>query len=329
AGFLVDRYDARRLMFLAATAQAGVAVALAFSSGVPAVIGLTALLGTGAALAQPAEFALVPALGGANLGRANSFVETARALGFAAGPFAGGLLSAAGGMKLGLLVDAGTFAAVAAVAWVLPRRAASVSAHPGRARDGAVFLARDPLLRVVLGAAFASLLFMTASAPAEVFFAKDTLGAGDAGYGVLLGIWTVGMVLGGLLLGRRLRGPGIALVAICVQSVGIGVPTVWLVLAWACAWFLVGGTAHGTKNVVVRTLIHERVPGELHGRAFAAYNGMRNLAELFALVAGGLLVEAIGPRWTMALAGALPLAAGLVALARYARRRELPLPLTA
>src|SRR5581483_7959511 len=104
AGFLVDRYDARRLMFLAATAQAGVAVALAFSSGVPAVIGLTALLGTGAALAQPAEFALVPALGGANLGRANSFVETARALGFAAGPFAGGLLSAAGGMKLGLRV---------------------------------------------------------------------------------------------------------------------------------------------------------------------------------------------------------------------------------
>src|SRR5581483_1122786 len=69
AGYLVDRYDARTLMFLAAIAQAGVAVALAFSSGVPTAIALTALLGTGAALAQPAEFALVPALGGPDIAR--------------------------------------------------------------------------------------------------------------------------------------------------------------------------------------------------------------------------------------------------------------------
>jgi hypothetical protein len=33
--------------------------------------------------------------------RANSFVETARALGFGLAPFAGGILAAAGGMKLG------------------------------------------------------------------------------------------------------------------------------------------------------------------------------------------------------------------------------------
>src|SRR5581483_10298037 len=289
AGLLVDRYAPRVLVFAAASAQAVVAVALAFSSGIPAAIGLTALLGTGAALAQPAEFSLIPALGGDDVGRANSYVETARALGFAAGPFVGGALSAVGGMKLGLLVDAGTFAAVAAAAFVLPprRREAGVQSEPGRARDGAVFLARDPFLRIVLGAAFASLLFMTACAPAEVFFAKDTLHAGDSGYGVLLGIWTVGMVLGGVLLGRRLRGAAVVLVAICVQSLGIGVPTLWLTLAWACGWFLVGGAAMGTKNVAMGTLLHERVPAELHGRAFAAYNGLRNFAELFALVGGG------------------------------------------
>jgi MFS family permease len=79
-------------------------------------------------------------------------------------------------------------------------------------------------------------------------------------------------------------------------------------------FFFVGGLAHGTKNVLVRTLIHERVPSSLHGRAFAAYNGLRNAAELVALVAGGLLVSAIGARWTMLLAGAIPMVAGLVAL---------------
>ena len=323
AGLVVDRYDARVVLFVAAAAQAGVAIALAFTSGVAAVILLTALLGTGAAFAQPAEFSLIPGVGGDNIGRANSYVETSRALGFALGPFAGGLLAAAGGMKLGLLADAGTFAAVAGVAWVLPRRPAvdRTEAGIGRARDGALFLFRDSMLRVVLSAAFTSVLFMTACAPAEVFFAKKTLAAGDAGYGLLLGTWTVGMVLGGLLLARRVRGVVVTLVAICIQSAGILLPTAWLVLAWACGWFLIGGVAHGTKNVLLRTVIHERVPGELHGRAFAAYNGLRNFAEVFAVLGGGVLVIAVGARWTMALAGALPLAVGLVALARYRRAR--------
>jgi hypothetical protein len=71
--------------------------------------------------------------------------------------------------------------------------------------------------------------------------------------------------------------------------------------------------AHGTKNVLIRTLIHERVPSSLHGRAFAAYNGLRNAAELVALVAGGVLVSTLGARWTMLLAGAIPMVAGLVA----------------
>jgi MFS family permease len=65
------------------------------------------------------------------------------------------------------------------------------------------------------------------------------------------------------------------------------------------------------------------VPDELRGRAWAAYSAGRNAAELFALVAGGLLVAAIGARWTLLLAGALPVLAAGAALARTqaARRR--------
>jgi hypothetical protein len=49
-------------------------------------------------------------------------------------------------------------------------------------------------------------------------------------------------------------------------------------------------------------------------RAFAAYNGIRNSAELGAFAAGGLLVAAIGPRGTLAYAGGLSALAGLVGL---------------
>ena len=75
-----------------------------------------------------------------------------------------------------------------------------------------------------------------------------------------------------------------------------------------------GGLAHGLKNVMFRSLIHVRVPDRLHGRAFAAYNGIRNSAELGAFAAGGLLVALIGARGTLAYAGGLSALAGLVGL---------------
>jgi len=323
AGLLVDRHEPRRILLFAVLAQAAVASVLAFTTGTVAILALTALLGAGGAFAQPAEFALIPSVAGGDVRRANSYVETARGLGFGLGPLAGGLLAAAGGMKLGLLVDAASFVFVAAVSLVLPcyTCAAQTREAVGRARDGLVFLARDRTLRLVLGVGFVSLLFMTAVAPAEVFFAKDVLGAGDLGYGLMLGAWTMGMTVGGLVLARRVGGAATALVAIVAQSVGLLVPTLWLVLAWGCAWFLVGGVAHGLKNVLLRTLIHERVPAELHGRAFAAYNGLRNFAEIFSVMGGGVLVVTLGARWTMFVAGLLPALAGAVGLSIYARAR--------
>src|SRR5215471_4832242 len=223
AGLLVDRHEPRRVLLFAVLAQAVVASVLAFTSGTVAILALTALLGAGGAFAQPAEFALIPSVADGDVHRANSYVETARGLGFGLGPFAGGLLAAAGGMKLGLLVDAASFLFVAAVSLVLPcySCAAETREAVGRARDGLVFLARDRTLRLVLGVGFVSLLFMTAVAPAEVFFAKDVLGAGDLGYGLMLGAWTVGMTLGGLVLARRVGGAATALVAIVAQSVGL------------------------------------------------------------------------------------------------------------
>jgi len=88
----------------------------------------------------------------ATIRRANSFIETSRALGFGLGPFAGGLLAAAGGMKLGLLVDAATFLVIAGVSLLPPCYACAGRARAsfGRARDGIVFLVRDDMLRLVL-----------------------------------------------------------------------------------------------------------------------------------------------------------------------------------
>jgi len=332
AGLLVDRFDPRRTLIAVSLAQAVVAAGLAFAGSTFAILALTALLGCGVAIANPAEFALVPAVADeTRLKAANGRIESARYLGYTLGPLLGGALAASGGTHVALLIDAASFAVVAAVALVLrPRRApARDRAGLGRARDGIVFLLRDRVLALVISVAFVSLLFMTASATAEVFFATDVLGAGDLGYGVLMTAWTAGMVLGATALPRRVPAAAaatVALVAIAVQGLGLALPTLWLALGFALVAYVVGGSAQGLKNVLIRTLIHERVPERLHGRAYAAYNGLRNGAELVALAGGGLLVSAIGARWTLLLAGALPMLAALAGLT--ARRAPDPAPAT-
>lgn len=336
-GLLADRFDPRRVVVLASIAQAVVATALAFTGSLGPLLVLTVLLGTANAVSQPAEFALIPTVvTPERLQIANAHVETARFAGFAAGPLLGGILVGVGGTRLPLLVNAASFLAIAAAVALVrqrTRRLAAAADEPlGRARDGIVFLSGDRILRLVMLVAFASLLFMTASAPAEVFFAKEFLEVGDAGFGALWTSWFAGMAIGGLLLARRVPTSalaGAALAAIVVQSLGLAAPTVPLIFWFALVCYVVGGAAHGTKNVLIRTLLHQRVPARLHGRAFAAYNALRNGAEMVALVLGGLLIATIGARWTLLLAGAVPAIAGLVGLAVYRRMRgrEEPEPM--
>ena len=87
-----------------------------------------------------------------------------------------------------------------------------------------------------------------------------------------------------------------ACAAVAVQGLGKFLAPLWLVFWFMVVCYFVGGAGHGIKNVAFRSLIHERVPPDRHGRAFAAYNGLRNTAELVALAAGGLLVATLGAR---------------------------------
>jgi hypothetical protein len=60
----------------------------------------------------------------------------------------------------------------------------------------------------------------------------------------------------------------------------------------------------------------------MRGRAFAAYNGARNGAELGALVLGGIVVGALGARPALLVAGLGPAAIGAVSLLFLIARRD-------
>lgn len=317
-GLLVDRVETRGLLVLVSAGQAVVAVALAFVGSMWALFGLTALLGVGVAISQASEFALVPSLAASReLQRVNSLVETTRSLGFVFGPALGGFLMAAGGISTAMLVDAASFVAIAIAGLTLSVRRYGAG-HGGerkrRARDGVALLFGDRLLAVVMTVGMVSLLFMSASIPADLVYADDVLGVGETGFGLVITAWTVGMLVGSNVVARRLPFAllGVAaLGAVAVQGLGKAITPLWMTLGFMVVCYAIGGVGHGTKNVAFRTLIHHRVPAERHGAAFAAYSGLRNAAELGALGAGGVLVGALGGSAVLVLAGGLSALVGL------------------
>ena len=334
AGRLADKFENARLLWTVSLAQAAVVAAMALNTGsVAALIALAALVGVGVAIAQPAEFALVPvAAGGRRLSEVNGLVETARYAGATLGPPLGAVLAATGRIDIALWVDAATFLAVAAAAVLLRarRRPELAAGDRGLARAGFSALTADPALRVTLATAVAALLFFSMSITAEVFYVKDVLAAGDAVFGVLFTCWALGMVVGAVALARRVPASALAVAALAAVAIqGAGLATAAGGALWAAfVGFTLGGVAHGVKNVLVRTLIHERVPETVRGRAFGVYNAARNGAELSALALGGVLVGAIGAQAALLLSGAIPLAIGLAGLVLVAgvRRDVAPQP---
>jgi MFS family permease len=276
-GLIVDRFETTRLLAVVSVAQAAVGIALAFTTPFGLLLVLTAVLGAGVAITQSAEFALVPAVSAErSIQSANGIVETARYIGFAVGPLAGGALTAIGGVELAMLVDSATFVVVAVVAGTLKvrRHPEPTQGERRRARDGMAFLVEDRLLATCMVVATISLLFMSASIPADLVYVQDVLGVRDIGIGIVLTGWTVGMVLAANLLSPRIPVASLAVAAcaaVAIQGLGKALAPLWLVFWFMVVCYVVGGAGHGVKNVAFRSLIHERVAADRHGRAFAAY----------------------------------------------------------
>lgn len=325
AGLMADRIESVRLIRIASLLSAGIAAGLAFSESVPLIIGLTAALAAASAISQPAEFALIPVVSGPDrLTRSNGLIESARYAGFAAGPLAAAALVAVGSIRLALLVNALSFLAITACTLLLRSRRPGLApenrARHGRGREtmrGAACLWEIHRLRIVTLASTAALFLLSAFMTIELFWIKDELGGDDSVYAVTTAVWMISMVVGATVLATRIpikfHAVG-ALAGLGIQGIGIGGPSLIVALPPLLIGCAIGGLGHGVKNTLTRTIIHEDVPEELHGRAFAAFNAMRNSAEVTALALGGMLVATAGPRFGLMIAGFGPLLIAIAAL---------------
>ncbi len=336
AGVIVDNFETTRTLAVATAFQAAVALGLAFASGLPILLLLAFLLGTGLAVASPALYTLVPAVVGDEHATAgNAYLETARYGGMILGPVLAGTITAGVGSGAALLVDAGTFVLIALAALALTvRRRPQEATEDGvkeEARAGLGVIRRDALLAMAFTVFTAVILFAAMDNVAEVFFAQDNLMAGAWGYGLLASAWLAGLMIGAALIARKLPNRRLVpalLGASVVLGLAVGGAAAIALLIPALILFAVGGAANGVQSVSMRSLIVHRVEDRYRGRVFAAYGGLANGMQLAATaIAGGLLVVLSG-RAVLMIGGIGCAAAGVLGVLWYrllpVEVREMP-----
>jgi MFS family permease len=321
AGVLADRLDRRVVLVASDLARAALVVGLVFVRDLSVLYLLVFLMGLARTFFNPTIRAALPSVvGGGDLTRANSLIGATFSISIAGGPALGGLLVATVGVDAAFLLDAATFLISAAFLSriVLPRPQREEEEGFGRElRAGLGFLARTRVpLAIVIGA-FLTILTINTTIPAEVFLAKETFGAGDIGYGLLVSVWGGGMALGSALmvaLGGRVALVPLYLLSIfagALALVGTGLAPVFVLALGA---LMVEGIATGIDNVATDTILQKRVPDAFLGRVFAVRFLSYSAGEALAYPLGGLIVDAIGPSSTYLLAGIATAAAGFVVL---------------
>jgi MFS family permease len=323
AGVLADRVDRRVVLVASDLARAVLVFGLVFVRDLATIYVLVFLMGLARTIFNPTVRAAFPSVvGGGDLTRANAIISGTFSTSIMAGPALGGLLVASIGVDAAFLADAVTYLVSAillsTVPMPRPRQESEEEAsfvHDLRSGFGYLVGARIPLAIVV--GAFLTILTINATVPAEVFLAKETFGAGDAGYGLLVSLWGGGMVLGSAMM--AVLGDRINLVLMYFLSIFVGASALvgtGLAPAFALALvaLMVEGAATGIDNVATDTILQQRVPEAFLGRVFSIRFLSYSAGEALAYPAGGLLVDAVGPRSTYILAGIATAAAGLLVL---------------
>lgn len=320
-GVLADRLDRRVILVASDLARAVLILAAVFTRDLVGLYVLVFLMGLARTFFNPTIRAAFPSVvGEGDLTRANALISGTFSVSYAVGPALGGLLVAATSVNAAFVLDAATYLISAAFLYLIPLPAPQTEEGAGffeELRAGLSYLAgaRIPL-GIVIGA-FLTILTVNATVPAEVFLAKYVFDAGDAGYGLLVSVWGGGMVLGSALIG--VLSDKIALMP--VYFLGIFVGALALAgtglapnFALALVALAVAGASNGIDNVTTDTILQKRVPEAFLGRVFAVRFLTYSVGEALAYPAGGLFVDALGPRSTYLLAGAATAVAGVLIL---------------
>jgi MFS family permease len=311
-GPLVDRLSRRRLMVFSDLARFGVFAALPFVGSAAGIVALAAVVGVATGFFRPAVYAGLPNLvPDEELTNANSLLQTVETLAWMIGPVLAGLALAVWSPGVPYAINAVTFLVSAALVFQIPEQMlrSQESLTRGHWRDVAdglrLVIVSRPLRAVLVVWSIAGLAGAMINI-AEVFFAKDDLGAGDVGFGVIVAASGVGLALGSYLAAPALGRVGLrrnytgALALMAVGWGGAGLsPSIWVAVP-----FIVGGAAGNGAVIVCNLLLIQRgAPDRYRGRAVATIMNTSYAVLGLAMAGAGFLIDAYGARWVWVVAG--------------------------
>lgn len=323
-GRLVDSRDAGRLLVATALIDAVIIASMAWHPDMTSTIVGAGILSVSFAIGGTAGFALIPVIAaglGMTLPRANAVLEFVRSAGMLAGPVVGGALVTWGGTGNALLIDAASFALLAAVVLASGlRRPVDASGH-GEARtllSEYMPVLRNRRITIMIGA-LALEVYATAIADvAFVFLVTVTLAAGPTVFGLLTACWAGGMMSGAAASGTMaMKQPAPiafasgSVMGLIMLAIGIGISTTIGDVAFVGIAFVIGGAANSAHNVAVRTMLQREVPASAQGKVAAIYSAGTSSAGILGYMTGGLFAPN-GAVDAYVLGGTLGVVAGLV-----------------
>jgi MFS family permease len=298
-------------LYAAEAAAFGVLALLADRFSLPVVVAVAALDGavalTARTLTRSVSAAMLEPVGELRAG--NAVLNVAFTGGAAVGPALAGAVVAATGVQSALLLDALSFYAIA---WILlgAKPLPHGEPEPGQLREqvraGLGYIRGHKTLRRLLIAQAAAFVFFSAVIPIEVVYAKETLGVGDTGYGIMLGSWGTGMVLGSIVFAALRRAPLPLLLLFSTLAVGAGYlgMAAAQTLAVACVAAAVGGAGNGVQWVAVVSAIQELTAARMQARVISVLESAGSATPGIGYLLGGLIATAYSPRATFFVAGA-------------------------
>jgi MFS family permease len=321
AGVLADRLDRRVVLVASDLARAVLALGLIFVRDLVILYVLVFLMGLARTIFNPTIRAAFPGVvGGGDLTRANALISGTFSVSETVGPALGGLLVATVGVNAAFALDCATYLVSAAFLFRIPLSRPRRDDDGDLARElkaGFTYLAGARMPLAIVVGAFLTMLTINTTIPAEVFLAKETFDAGDAGYGLLVGLWGGGMILGSAMiaaLGDRVNLALFYFLAIFVSALALVGTSLSPTFVLALVALTIAGIANGIDEVTANTILQKRVPDALLGRVFAVrYLGF-SAGDVLAFLLGGMIVDAVGTRFAYLFAGVATAVVGLLVL---------------
>jgi len=328
-GLLADAVNRRHLMMATQIGQmcvsAGLAVmTLAGKVSPPVLYAASLFLALFSSLEQPARSAIIPNLvPRSDLTNALALTGTQRYVATIVGPSLAGLLLAHSGPTLCYAVDAISWLAMLAALFIMRplaqvaggRRAISVQAL----REGLEFVWTHPVILSMMALDFGQNFFGSGRALLPIY-ARDILGVGPQGLGLLYSATSAGALLMGTLMsvrGQVRRAGAWVLVSVAVYGVFttlFGVSR----LFWFSFLMLASAGAANTVSFVLRNTINQLLtPDDIRGRVTSVNSMFTNTGPQLGQFEAGALAAMIGPVGATAVGGVLvtSIAAGLAAVA--------------